>query len=247
MIQQILVAGLSLIPDGLRAPSPGLCVAIGLLVTGCAAPFSPTAVHDVPFEPRAQTEVQGGLTVRAAVPTRDEATAIYGVDLASKGMQPVWIEVKNDERVAYWLLASGLDPAYFSAAEAAYPFRSAASADRGRVIDEHFQSLEFKNPVPPGATVSGFVIVNRDEAFKAVDVDLVGQERAKSFTYIIVDPSFKGDFTLVDFDTLYESSEIINIEEEGALHLERQEETHRERRVGNVPLPFEQPRHVPEP
>jgi hypothetical protein len=62
--------------------------------------------------------------------------------------------------------------------------------------------------------VSGFLVVNRDEGFKAVDVDLIARGEARSFTYILPDPSFKGDYTLVDFDTLYSESEIANIQEE---------------------------------
>jgi hypothetical protein len=48
-----------------------------------------------------------------AVPTIAEAQAIYGVELASKHIQPVWVEVKNDSTETYWFLPSGLDPDYF--------------------------------------------------------------------------------------------------------------------------------------
>ena len=65
--------------------------------------------------------------------------------------------------------------------------------------------------------MSGFLVVHRDEGFTAVDVDLIARGTARSFTYILLDPSFKGHYTLVDYDTLYSGSEIINIQEEGAL------------------------------
>jgi hypothetical protein len=183
-------------------PVLGLCLALALTMSGCATSFSPRPIDEVPFKTRAQTQVQDGLTVTVAVPTLEEAKAIYGVDLASKGMQPVWIEVKNEENLPYWLLPSGLDPAYFSASEAAYGFRSRGSTEVSQAIIDHFESLQFRNPIQPGATTSGFLVVNRDEGFKALDVDLISRAKARSFTYIIPDPSFKGDFTLVDFDTL---------------------------------------------
>lgn len=69
----------------------GLYLAFALVVSGCATSFSPRPIGEVPFKTRAQTQVQGGLKVTAAVPTLKEAKAIYGVDLASKHMQPVWI------------------------------------------------------------------------------------------------------------------------------------------------------------
>ena len=34
------------------------------------------------------------------------------------------------------------------------------------------------------ALVSGFVIVNREEAYKAVDIDLIARENVLSFSYI---------------------------------------------------------------
>ncbi|HBX44017.1 MAG TPA: hypothetical protein DEH27_09710, partial [Deltaproteobacteria bacterium] len=99
---------------------PWLVLGIGFAVMcGCATSFSPRPVAEVPFEARAQTQVQDGLTVTAAVPTAEEAEAIYGFDLASKRMQAVWIQVKNEEDLPYWFLPSGLDPEYFSASEAA--------------------------------------------------------------------------------------------------------------------------------
>jgi len=197
-----------------------LCVAFALMVSGCATVFSPHPIDEVPFKTRAQKRISGGLTVTAAVPTLEEAKSIYGLDLSLKGMQPVWIEVKNEENIPYWLLPSGLDPAYFSSSEAAFAFRSSTSRETSQAVYKHFQDLQFRNPVLPGFTVSGFIIVNRDEGFKALDVDLISRSKVRSFTYIIPDPSFKGDFTLVDFNSLYDDTQIIEIQEEEALRSE---------------------------
>ena len=193
------------------------CLAISSLLWGCATGFSPTSIDEVPFKSRAQIQTNAGLTVTAAVPTSEEANALYGVDLASKGIQPIWIEVENRETSPYWLLPSGLDPAYFSAVEAAHAFGSSRATKHGRSISAYFQRLQFKNPIYPGTTASGFLLVNRDEGYKALDVDLIGQEDVRSFTYIVEDPSFKGDYTLVDFDTLYAGEEIRNFQSETAL------------------------------
>jgi len=191
--------------------STAVCLTILLVVSGCATRFSPVPVDEVPFKSRVQTQARDGLTVTVAVPTSEEANAIYGADLASKGIQAVWVEVANARATHYWFLPSGLDPAYFSAVEAAHAFDSSASTN------EYFKTLQLKNPIYPGSTVSGFVIVNRDEGYKALDIDLISSEDSESFTYIVRDPSFKGDYTLVDFDTLYANGEISNFEDEQAL------------------------------
>jgi hypothetical protein len=185
-----------------------LCLTLVLTLSGCATGFSPTPIDQVPFKSRSQSQTSGGITVTAAVPTDEEAAAIYGVDLASKEIQPVWIEIENRENEAVWLLTAGVDPAYFSAGEAAYAF----SRGDGR-LTEHFKKLQFENPVDPGTTVSGYLLVNRDEGYKSLDIDLMGLDDIKSFTYIIRDPSFKGDYTLVDFETLYSGGEIVHIDD----------------------------------
>ena len=69
----------------------------------------------------------------------------------------------------------------------------------------------------PGATVSGFVLTNLDEGVKVVDVDLITQGDARSFTFVAVDPSFKATSLRVDFDELYTSDELIHVDDEDEL------------------------------
>jgi hypothetical protein len=190
-----------------------ICLAVIVLVVQGCATTKPPPVDPLAFKDRAESMFKDGLTVTAAVPTVAEAQAIYGVELASKNIQPVWIEVKNASADPYWFLTSGLDPEYFSPSEAAFGFHSAAD-ETNRQLDEHFQKLQFKNPIRPGSAVSGFVLVNFDEGFKAIDIDLISRSTAQSFTFIFTDPDFKGDLKQVDFETLYEAEDIINIEDE---------------------------------
>ena len=71
------------------------------------------------------------------------------------------MEVKNDSTAPYWFLPSGLDPNYFSPSEAAFAFHT-NSDDANRKLDEKFQKLQFQNPVRPGSTEAGFVLVEND-------------------------------------------------------------------------------------
>ena len=178
-----------------------------LLLQGCAT-TKPTSVDPLAYKNRTKSSVIGQLTVTIAVPTISEAQVIYGVKLASKHIQPVWVEVKNDSNDTYWFLPSGFDPDYFFPSEAAFVFETE---------DKKFQKLQFKNPIRPRSTQAGFVLVNLDEGFKAIDIDLISREEVKSFSFITADPEFKADFKLVDFETLYKAEDIINIEDEEEL------------------------------
>jgi hypothetical protein len=186
-----------------------------LIIPGCAATPSPPE-NPSAYKDRARTSVGGKLTVTVALPTMAEAQAIYGVALASKEIQPVWLTVKNESTATYWFLPSGMDPNYFSPSEAAFAFHT-GSDDANRQLDDKFQKLQFQNPVRPGATQAGFVLVNLDEGFKALDIDLISSKTVKTFSFIVADPDFKADYKMIDFDTLYEDETIINISDYEAL------------------------------
>ena len=183
------------------------------MMLGCATTKT-LPVDLLAYKKRAKSSINKDVTVTVAVPTISEAHAIYGVKLASKYIQPVWVEVKNDSDDIYWFLPSGLDPDYFFPSEAAFVFKT---------DNENFQELQFKNPIRPGSTQSGFVLVNLDEGFKAIDIDLISRKEVKSFSFITNDPGFKADFKLVNFETLYSTEDIINIEDEEELRKKLEE------------------------
>ena len=187
-----------------------------LMVMQACATVKPLPVDPLAYRNRTESSVNEDVTVTVAVPTISEAQAIYSVELSSKHIQPVWVEVKNDSADTYWFLPLGLDPEYFSPSEAAFAFHT-DSDETNRQLDEKFQKLQIQNPVPPGSTEAGFVLVNLDEGFKAIDIDLISREAVKSFSFIMSDPEFRADFKLVDFETLYAADDIISIEDEKEL------------------------------
>jgi hypothetical protein len=197
-----------------RSKSKTLCkfwifplVLFVLVVQGCATTKT-LPVDLLAYKNRTVSSTNEDVTVTVAVPTISEAQALYGVKLASKYIQPVWVEVKNDSDDTYWFLPSGLDPDYFSPSEAAFAFKTE---------NEKFKKLQFKNPIRPESTKAGFVLVNLDEGFKAVDIDLISRKQVKSFSFITADPEFKADHKEIDFETLYAAEDIINIEDEKEL------------------------------
>ena len=50
-------------------PSASISTLAALLLSACAtAPYAPAALESIPFQDRAQTQMEGPVTVRAAVP-----------------------------------------------------------------------------------------------------------------------------------------------------------------------------------
>lgn len=199
------------LPTILR-PVAILLLAAGLL-TGCASTsgpseFKPASVNEIRFRDRAQTLADADVRVSAAVPSAEEAKAIFGVDLYAREIQPVWVKVENHSDKAQYLIVSNADPNHYSPLEAAYlAHGSLAGADRER-LENHFRAMQFRNPVPPNTAVSGFIYTNLDEGEKIVQVDLMGHESAKTFTFFAEVPGIHVDYKMADLQHLYPAAEV---------------------------------------
>jgi hypothetical protein len=143
---------------------------------------------------RAQSGTLGEVRVSAAALSSEESNAVYGSPLGDKLIQPVWIEVENNEDVPYWLMFAGLDPNFFPASEAAEAMGLRGSSRRLEELNRRFSQLAFRNPVPPGATVSGFVLTNLHEGVKLLQVDLFADQRSRSFSLLAPVPGLRTDY-----------------------------------------------------
>jgi len=165
-----------------------------LYCTGCASTNYLYKSEILDYKSRAETLSDGGVEVKASALSDDEAYDVYGLTLARKDVQPVWIEVKNSEDEAYWLMSPGVDTNFFPASEVAEAFATTNENETLDVLEQRFQALAFRNPIPPGKTVSGFVLTHRDEGVKIIQVDLVANRRYKSFTVFSAVPGFYSDY-----------------------------------------------------
>lgn len=191
-------------------------IVVALALAGCAAAPRPAASPD--YKSRAVTRIEGGVRVSTAVLSAEESATLYGVPLAKKSIQPVWIEVENREDRGYYLLSPGLDPNFFAASEASEAFATGDSGNEKAELDRRFRQLAFRNPVPPGATTSGFVLTNLDEGFKFVQLDLVANGRARTFSILAVVPGFRADYRMSEVFRrgIYPPEQIVNYTEDAA-------------------------------
>ena len=185
---------------------------------GCASNQPLTEAETLDYKSRAISRSNGGVVVSASVLSADESRDVYGVPLARKGIQPVWIEVENGDDIAYWLLSPGLDPNFFPASEAAEAFATTHENETREVLEQRFGALAFRNPIVPGATVSGFVLTHLDEGVKMVQVDLVASGVHKSFSMLTSIPGFRADYRArrVFVRDFYAEDEIIDYTDEDA-------------------------------
>jgi len=149
---------------------------------------------------RTQTQTRGRVTVSVAVPSAEEAAAVFGVPLYHREIQPVWVKIENHDDVHYAFLAAEMDPDYFSPQEVAWMFRSGFSSqgqrDMQRYLDRHAMRLD----IASGATVAGFVHTHEDFGVKYVSVVLFHPDRTKAFDFVVEVPGIQADYAQVQFD-----------------------------------------------
>ena len=188
------------------------------LLSGCATLtsgiFHPNVVNEVNFRERLQSKSDNDVRVSVAVPTAEEAQALFHKDLYSKEIQPVWVKVENHSDRIYYLLSTATDTNYFSPLEVTYAMTGQLSGSYRTDMADHLRALNFRNPIPPDTAVSGFIFTNLDEGEKVVQVDLVAAEQVKFFTFFVQIPGMRVDYQLVDFATLYPTEQIVELDEQ---------------------------------
>ncbi len=187
---------------------------IVILSAGCAtthtsSSFQPTSINEVRFRDRAESKYDRDIRVTTAVPNAEETEALFGANLAGKEIQPVWVKVENHSDTTYYLVSTTVDPNYFSPNEASFAVHGGLDKTEKKEMEYHFRSMTFKNPIPPHAAVSGFIFTNQDEGEKVVQIDIIGHQQVKFFTFFIQIPGMRVDYRMVDFDSLYPAYDIV--------------------------------------
>ncbi len=156
-----------------------------VVLSACATWQAPVDTSDVPLRARAVTEAKRGVVLRAAVLDADDSLRMFATDVTAAGIQPVWIEVRNDTDQVLWLLRSGTDPDYFSPLEVAWSAHVKFGGDTNERIDRHFDGLAFANPIPAHGVSSGILFTNPQPVTKLLNVDLLGNKTMLPFTLFL--------------------------------------------------------------
>jgi hypothetical protein len=183
------------------------CITLATVLAVAACAGTPTQSESTDYRARAAKKALGNVAVSAVVLSPLESEMTFGLPLARKSIQPVWLEIDNQEDRELYLLLLGLDPDYFAPSEVAWQFKShgseAMDEKADRLLDMHVPVV-----VPPQSVVSGYVYTHLDPGAKAFAVDLFGRSMFKSFEFVQLVPGFEADFHGIDFRNLYSDEEI---------------------------------------
>ena len=127
---------------------------IGMIVLfwlgGCATLQLPVETSDSALRARAVSDTVKEVTLSASVLSAADSEQLFGTDINSTGVQPVWIEVRNNSTHTLWLMRAGTIPATFHPWK--WPGRCTPSLPKksNASIDAYFNAHSFQSPDPTG-------------------------------------------------------------------------------------------------
>ena len=176
------------------------------------------------FADRVVSQTNRDVTVEAAALSAHESAKIFGVRMAHRGIQPLWIRIVNGSDQPYRLDLLSVDPGYYTPLEAAYvnhfavgkrllsfgllgwmflplvplvPFKLFGARSANRRMNEFFKTHGYRpGPIPPGGETAGFVFVGVDEGIKNVDLKIVAADGLVDYSFALEVPGL----TLGDVD-----------------------------------------------
>jgi hypothetical protein len=190
--------------------------ATALLICGCASnAYLASGIDSADFLARRISQSDGPVRVTVAVPDAAETQALTGLPLYDQGLQPVWVEVSNDDAQNVRLSLASIDSEYYSPFEVAWMNRGGYSSEAEQQMQRWFQENSMQRRIPAAATRSGLVFTHLNPGTKAFNVDVISPELdSYSFTFAVPMPGFTADYMEVDFASLYRPEEIQDIDEE---------------------------------
>jgi hypothetical protein len=180
----------------------------------------PVAAIEAPIVKRAQTKTINGIRTSTAMVGDKEAQEIFGIDLARKNIQAVWIEVENNTDRPVLLLPTAIDPDYFAPLEVAFAYHKVFSKDANAALDERLLKLNFplRSPIVPGSQASGYIFTNWTRGMKVIDVDILGRQFCQNFTFFAPNPDTSMGQEFFDrMERMFPASELNHVESEAEL------------------------------
>ena len=192
------------------------------------------------FLDSARTQVRDDLEVRVAVLDDAESRRFFGVPMARRSIQPVWVHVVNRSKQPCRLQFVALDPNHFSPLEAAalnhykgvrrllgfgflawlflpllilLPIKLFAVRRANRMMDAFFLMHAFRmRPIPTGGEQAGFVYTNLSEGNKIVLVRLLGPCGFQDFEFSVQVEGLRTDYLRSNCNASLAANELTEVD-----------------------------------
>jgi LssY C-terminus len=182
--------------------------------------LSPSSAGGSGIQAAGAVQDDGGVKVSVVALSENEASGVMGVNVARRGIQPVWIKIENHERIGFVIPPMVIDHDYFSPTEAAWQVHGWLTPATNARIDDHFRKLRLPLRVGPGETISGFVFTNLDQGVKYISIECIGSGavQVRRFAFLAKIPDLTTDYEGANYQDpqwkrVYRQEEIQNLDE----------------------------------
>lgn len=191
-----------------------------------------------PFLDRLEVRHEGVVEIKVAALSVRESSRFFGVPLARRGIQPVWLEISNGGEGPLFFDRVHLDPNYYPPLEAALvnhfaifkrlaefgalawfflplllllPLKIIGAKRANRRMDDFFRKHALPiGAIAPGATACGFMFTLLDDGTKIVPVRVLSQDQVYEFVVSVRIPGLVVDYQERPFDKLHASDALID-------------------------------------
>jgi hypothetical protein len=185
----------------------------------------------------AQTQVQEGLEITVAVLDPISSRQFFGVPMARRGIQPVWLRITNHSQTPCRPLLVSIDPNYFSPLEAAaanhfsiakrligfgaigwiflpllllVPLKLISAWRANRKMSDFFRGQAIRlRPIGPEEQSQGFVYTHLDVGSKLVRVKLLRLEGPIEFAFNIPVAGIAADYHKKELADRYSADQLV--------------------------------------
>jgi hypothetical protein len=156
------------------------------VLAGCAADRTTSSPQSLPIGLGSVQALQKDeVSVQLAIPTEEEAARHFGVHLAEKDIQPIWLRIENDSSIDYWLMPIAIDRDYYSADEAEIVTGSKRGIFRSEALPFFLKAK---------STNQGYVYATYARGGRFVDVRLSGHKQTVRVRFAVLLPTEGFDY-----------------------------------------------------
>ena len=191
-----------------------------------------------PFLERLEVRQEGKVEIKVAALSGHESSRFFGVPLARRGIQPVWLEISNRGEGPLFFDRVHLDPNYYPPLEAALvnhfavvkrlaefgalawfflplllllPIKLVGARRANRRMDDFFREQALPiGAIAAGTTARGFIFTLLDDGTKVVPVRLLTPDAAHEFVISVQIPGLVVDYQERPFDKLHATDALVD-------------------------------------
>lgn len=129
-----------------------------LVLTSCAV-FRPRPITPPDDFDHVQTQATGDVRASVAILSDEQAEEHFGVDLARRGIQVLWLRIRNATESTLWLVRNIIDPDDYPPDEAARMVRGNLGDEEFERLSQYFRDESMRIMLPPRTEADGFLFL----------------------------------------------------------------------------------------